>query len=89
MVVTTSTDLFVEVGFILSGDTWTTSRIALARKLTNSTSLSRTLVHGTHFVDDLIRSFDLRPYSHRTSAVQTLDSHTLKHRTQKTFHWKL
>jgi len=39
MVVTTSTDLFVEFGFILSGDTWTTSRIALARKLTSSTSL--------------------------------------------------
>jgi hypothetical protein len=43
MVVTTSTDPFVEVGFILSGDTWTTSRIALARKLTNSNLASRTL----------------------------------------------
>jgi len=34
-----STDLFVDDGFILSEERWTTVRIALARKLTNSTSL--------------------------------------------------
>jgi len=39
MIVTTSTDPLIEIGFTLSGDTWTTSRIVLARKLTSSTSL--------------------------------------------------
>jgi len=88
----TPADLVVEAGFYYE---WTTSRSPLARKLTNyqtvpdSSIPSRQLTHGTTLVDDLIRSFDLRPYSQRTSAVQTLDSHTLKHRTQKTFHWKL
>ena len=69
----TPADLVVEAGFYYE---WTTSRSALARKLTNyqtvpdSSIPSRQLPHGTTLVGDLIRSFDLRPYSQRTSAVQ-------------------
>jgi hypothetical protein len=40
------------------------SRIALARKLTTELRFTKA-VHGTHFVDDLIRSFDLHPNSQR------------------------
>ena len=69
----TPADLVVEAGFYYE---WTTSRSPLARKLTNyqtvpdSSIPSRQLPHGTTLVGDLIRSFDLLPYSQRTSAVQ-------------------
>jgi hypothetical protein len=88
MVITTSTDLFVEVGFILSEERWTTLRIALARKLTNSTSLhERCPWHAFCKRSDQVFLI-YAPTHQETSAVQTLDSHTLKRRTQKTFHWK-